>query len=916
VTGLHRPWPLHVKRRAIALSISALAVLATTVLFDPDSTPTRSAVPLSIELRKTLAEAEERYGPSSEAVADALEALGIGLMNESPRQFDEIEALARRALMIRETLFGPDSPRVADSLEQLSFAIWEESNATGDLPRGERPLIERALAIRERAAPVDEHAIARDLHFLSEDLRVFGEIGGALQLRERLDPLLRRLCSEDPDCIAVHLTCLAQLQDMTGDFARAVQNAKRAVAIREQVLPLSDPRTAASLNALGDLLLKGNDLSGAEQAFRRAVTISESQPTPDPGAVARAREHLGEALQKRGEWAGARREFERTLALRLRCYGADHVLVARALERLGAVERLLGKEDQARSHLVAAHAIFAKAPPVTRPEFATSLRELALLDWSQGEDAAALDEALRVESISREYFQFASGGVSEREALAQARARPRGDDLAMSAALALAERGRLSEEQGDRLFDEVIRSRALVLDVLASRHRVLALHPDARTTTLVDELLRARHLASRETLSAAAAETAERALAERSLEFREELARQRTGFGAVHQALPPDTALVSFVLYVEAPREPAGRGVARYAAFVLRAGASSPRVFSLAPASRIDAAVAAWRDSVFRDPRLQRASDPVAAYLRVGGDLAEEIWRPFESEVRGAAHVVVTRDGALQRVSFATLPTPNAEYLVASGPTIAYVGAERDLVPAATSPYPLRRLLAIGDPAFGETGGAFDPLPVARAEVAEIASRWPSRDETIVLTGGAADEAVVKRLAPSCGVLHLATHAFDDTAACESGGGNPLRCTGLALAGANRALASSQTGTGDDGVLTADEIALLDLHGVEWAVLSACASGGGTIEPGEGIVGLERAFRIAGARNVVASLWPVEDDATRSWMRELYAARRAGASTAESVRHAAVALLERQRRSGGTTHPYAWGGFIAVGDGR
>jgi CHAT domain-containing protein len=176
-----------------------------------------------------------------------------------------------------------------------------------------------------------------------------------------------------------------------------------------------------------------------------------------------------------------------------------------------------------------------------------------------------------------------------------------------------------------------------------------------------------------------------------------------------------------------------------------------------------------------------------------------------------------------------------------------------------------------------------------------------------VLLGGEAGEVAFKELAPSFEVLHLAAHAIFPTAEGESG--SPLRVAGLVLA-------TSASRGEEDGILTAEEIALLDLRAVRWAVLSACATGQGPLEPGEGVLGLRRAYQIAGAGTLVVSLWPVEDDATRHWMRALYDARRAGGSTVDAARTASLDVLGEQRRIGGTTHPYFWGGFVTIGDWR
>jgi CHAT domain-containing protein len=144
---------------------------------------------------------------------------------------------------------------------------------------------------------------------------------------------------------------------------------------------------------------------------------------------------------------------------------------------------------------------------------------------------------------------------------------------------------------------------------------------------------------------------------------------------------------------------------------------------------------------------------------------------------------------------------------------------------------------------------------------------------------------------------------------------SPLLRSGLALAGAER---RDQTDPDqDDGILTAEEIASLDLSGVEWAVLSACDTGVGDVKAGEGVFGLRRAFQIAGARTLIMSLWSVDDDSTREWMTALYDARlRKGKSTAESVRDASLSVLSARRKAGESTHPFHWAAFVAAGDWR
>jgi CHAT domain-containing protein len=207
-----------------------------------------------------------------------------------------------------------------------------------------------------------------------------------------------------------------------------------------------------------------------------------------------------------------------------------------------------------------------------------------------------------------------------------------------------------------------------------------------------------------------------------------------------------------------------------------------------------------------------------------------------------------------------------------------------------------------------------------------------------VYRGSEASEPNFKMGAPGKEILHLATHGFFMGGKCSSTldrdrgvtmmetiledqalrpvvGDDPMLLSGLAMAGANH---RDKAAYGeDDGILTAEEIGAMDLTAVDWAVLSACDTGLGEVETGEGVFGLRRAFRIAGARTLITSLWSVEDAATREWMRELYQARfLGGLGAAESVREAGRAVLSRRRAEGESTHPFYWGAFVASGDWR
>jgi len=211
----------------------------------------------------------------------------------------------------------------------------------------------------------------------------------------------------------------------------------------------------------------------------------------------------------------------------------------------------------------------------------------------------------------------------------------------------------------------------------------------------------------------------------------------------------------------------------------------------------------------------------------------------------------------------------------------------------------------------------FGPLPGTLGEAEVLRTLIPG---ITVLTASQAREDKVK-LIHGPRILHVATHGFflldqkrkieeqrmlpygEKAFAHERHLENPLLRSGLALAGANKAQSE------EDGLLTAFEVAGLDLWGTKLVVLSACDTGVGEIRNGEGVYGLRRALVIAGSETQVISLWKVSDAATRYLMEGYYRRLVAGEGRAEALRQAKMEMLGKKWLS----HPFFWASFILSG---
>jgi CHAT domain-containing protein len=132
--------------------------------------------------------------------------------------------------------------------------------------------------------------------------------------------------------------------------------------------------------------------------------------------------------------------------------------------------------------------------------------------------------------------------------------------------------------------------------------------------------------------------------------------------------------------------------------------------------------------------------------------------------------------------------------------------------------------------------------------------------------------------------------------------------SGLLLAGAAKTISEGrQSSQSEDGVLTAYEALNLNLNQTDMVILSACETGLGQIQTGEGVYGLQRAFRAAGAQSMLMSLWKVDDQATQQLMTGFYSAWLVNGKKQTAFREAQLTLRQQ------FPHPYYWGAFVMMG---
>jgi len=351
-----------------------------------------------------------------------------------------------------------------------------------------------------------------------------------------------------------------------------------------------------------------------------------------------------------------------------------------------------------------------------------------------------------------------------------------------------------------------------------------------------------------------------------------------------------------------------------------------------------------------------------------GTRLFNALWKPLEPALAGIKKIYFSPAGLLHQINLKAVQVPGKPGVLADEYDLVQVGSTRQLVlpdnrqrisntavlfgglsyapdmATTRAPSPPSEAVEdlLGSPHFtafrgsGDEGSTWAFLPETRAEVAEIAHLLEQKSYSArVFQGADGTEEAFKSIGSSHGVtsshpvtrsprvLHLATHGFffpdpapqrgefatDSTLWGGRGAAHPMIRSGLILAGGNHAWATGKPlreGM-EDGILTAYEISQMNLSNTELVVLSACETGLGDISGNEGVYGLQRAFKIAGAKYLIMSLWQVPDKQTSLLMTTFY---KKWLEDKMAVPEAFRAAQKELREAG--LDPYQWAGFVLV----
>ncbi len=811
--------------------------------------------------------------------------------------------------------------------------------------------------------------VARNLNNLAELYREMGNYSQAEPFYQRALAISEKVLGKEHPSVAVSLNNLAELYKAQGNYSQAEPLYGRSLAIKEKVLGKEHPSVAVSLNNLAELYNAQGNYSQAEPLYGRSLAILEKVLGPEHPLVATSLNNLAALYREQGNYSQAEPLLQRSLAISEKVLGKEHPSVAVSLNNLAALYDAQGNYSQAEPLLQRSLAIYEKVLGKEHPDVARSLNNLALLYWAKGDIARTLEYRTRSTNIEERNLDLIFTIGSEARKSAYIATLFGTTDLTISLHIQAIP----DNAQAARLaLTTTLQRKGLILDAVTDNLQTLRQNLKLEDQATFDQLATIRSQLGalifnkpedlpleqyRQQVATlkAQADQLEDTLFRRSAEFRTK--SQPITLEAVQQLIPADAALIELVLYYpfnpKATKPSEQWGNARYVAYILHS-IGEPKWIDLGEAAPINQAVTDFRKA------LQSDSSDVKPVARA---LDKLLMQPIRKLLGNTHNVLLSPDSQLNLIPFATLVDENNRYLVENY-SINYLSSGRDLLRLQNHAKSRSESVIVANPDYDKPGDPASVAIISRGESSQIAAAQPVNISTkpaqtrgvldgdrtqqvefsplantaaeakaiapmlpgaTLLTGSMATENAIKQLlAPN--ILHIATHGFflqdvPEVAPPDFSGTiltgtrsatpnirpteNPLLRSGLALAGANPRSSGSE-----DGILTALEAAGLNLSGTKLLVLSACKTGLGDVQNGEGVYGLRRAFAIAGAESQLMSLWAVNDYKTNKLMVDYYQRLKNNVGRSEALRQTQLEMLQNPE----SQHPYYWAAFIPSGD--
>jgi CHAT domain-containing protein/Flp pilus assembly protein TadD len=852
-------------------------------------------------------------------------------------EFDKALPLALESIAISEKKVGKRHPNYGSALQNLSSIQFQ----LGEYEQSEALYKEIADIFKEAYG-----AASVEYAFALVNWAIFYRNMSDFEAAEPLLLEAKNICAKTVGTIhadyaaVVHVTSTLYL--FIGNFEKSVELETEVIEIYEKLNMTNRPELGWSLNALGVAYQNLGKAEQAEAPYLRAKDILQSALGKESSKINVLLHNMAAFYQHSKRYEAAEQMYFEVLAGMEKTYGSQHAQNAITLDNLGVLYLETNRYKEAEQKIREAMQINATALSKTHPEYAKNLINLAKVQIVTERFPAASQSLAEGYTAQRGHLTKAVRHLSERELGAMLKTFSANQYLLLGLCTSVPNASTVA-------FDQILFYKGFLLN---ASNRV-------RSLVKGDTFANARFVKIRSLHVRLAAEyakpIAERKnvedLENRANDLEKELARKIAGYGEAMQqvqwqevqaALKPGEAAIEFVHYRYWDKKETDSIL--YAALVLRPGMEKPQFVPLFEEKQLETLLS------------NNGQTPDLFYKNLyswegkGQMLYQLVWQPLEAILSGTKTLYFAPSGLLHRLNPAAIPAA-AKTLTSDRYRLTGLSSTRQLVVQASNPanvsdvsflfggiqYDMDSVAVLHDQAqfsnglrgqldFAQSdstlrGGSWRYLPGTEKEVVELEKIMTGAGfKAQVFKGFTGSEARFKAMPKvSPRIIHIATHGFffpdpktatrDDDQVVFKNSDHPLMRSGLVLAGGNYAwqIGKPLKPGVEDGILTAYEISQLDLSQTELVVLSACETALGDIKGSEGIYGLQRAFKIAGAKRILMSLWQIPDQQTSRLMMLFYKNWLSDKMLpGEALRTAQNALRERGY------DPFYWAGFVLV----
>lgn len=875
--------------------------------------------------------------------------INLGIIYRDTQEFGKSESFFDEARKASEKAHGKDTPEYAGILNYEAILF----RRMGEYTRAETLYLE-SIDIRLQLYGREHPEYATALLNLGNLYTLMGRYEKAEPLFLDVKAIRERTLGKDHPYYAVCLGNLAALYIYMGNDPTAIPFLEESLEIRRRKLEGNHPEIAQNLMNLAICLANTEDTALAVQRFEEARSIYELDALQNQLEYGLCLLNLASLylLKKDVDYAGSL--FQKVETIYRQHLGPNHPEYGLIQENMGLLARESNDPDKAeRLHLEAAR-ILTAAVGDSHPYVVDNVGDLVSLYVHEGQyqKAEPLFEGLF--SGLQSLVGHAGMHLSEQELARYIQKFSGAVNLALSQAQQAP-----SPRMASICFNNALFYKGYLLQSVNRIRRLARSTPE--TVAVFDRLRACRRRLSQEYSRPMDQRQDVDVLEKEANALEKELIRDVAGWEEanrqvtwidVRDALKPGEATVEFVDYHLAQNQ--GPDKPMVGALVVHPQSVAPVFVPLTSRAKLDSLLALNNNR--RADYVNALYSAESRGLRDNGEprltLADMIWRPLAKELNGASTVYASSAGLLHRINLGAIPTDGWE-TVADRFHWVQLSSSRQLVDPPGEAYATKTLTLFGDIEYERKnavspgvdlmvmrsvddrkfvptdtlirGGYWANLSSTGQEIRAIASlaelaQW----KVSVFQARAATEEEFKQLgtghATSARVIHLATHGFffdspgtliqdrEDRQSVFQHSNRPMLRSGLILAGGNAGWQGVKGPEGlEDGVLTADEISQLDLSGTELVVLSACETGLGDIQGNEGVYGLQRAFKIAGVKYLIMSLWQVPDKQTSLLMTTFY---RKWLEEKLDIPQAFHAAQKEMRDLG--FDPYQWAGFVLV----